>query len=107
MAGGAWAGGPQGAMEAGKWGKTERRPRGSDSPTHLERRRSVKGCPRRRAEVGDNGYGGGAARLGRGRAVGRAVVVAEGCAEALFIGRARHGEGGAYNGRPDDEHSGH
>ena len=37
--------------------------------------------------MGDGDYGGGVARLGRGRAVGRAVVVAEGCAEALFIGR--------------------
>ena len=67
----------------------------------------MEGCPRRRAEVGDGGYGGGAARLGRGRTVGRAVVVAEGCAEALFIGRARHGEGGAHSGRSDDKHSGH
>ena len=90
-----WAGGPRGAMETGKWGKTERRPRGSDSPTHLEQRRSVKGCPRRRAEVGDNGYGGGTARLGRGRAVGRVVVVAEGCAEALFTGWERRWRGGA------------
>ena len=53
------------------------------------------------------GNGGGATRLGRGRAVGRAVVLAEGCAEALFIGRARHGEGGEHSGRPDDENSGH
>ena len=75
-------------------------------PYSPRRRRSVKGCPQRRAEVGDSGYGGGAARQRRGRAVGRAVVVAEGCAEALFIGRARHGEGGAHSGRPDDKHSG-
>jgi len=46
-------------------------------------------------------------RPGRGCVVARAVVVAEGCAEALFIGRARHGEGGAHSGRPDDEHRGH
>ena len=74
---------------AGKKGKRESRPRGSDSPTHLERRRSVKGCPRRWADVGDSSYGGGAARLGRGRVVGMAVVV------ALFIGRERRWRGGA------------
>jgi len=84
-----------GAREAVKWGKTERRLRGFDSPPHLELGCSEAGCPRRRAEVGDSGYGGGAVRLGRGLAVGRAVVVAEGCAKALFIGRERRWRGGA------------
>jgi len=81
-----------GAREAGKWGKTERRLRGFDSPPHLELGWSEAGCPRRRAEVGD---GGGAASLGRGHAVTEVVVVAERCAEALFIGRERRWRGGA------------
>ena len=84
-----------GAREAGKWGKTERRLRGFDSPPHLELGWSEAGCPRRRAEVGDGGYGGGVARLGRGHAVAEVVVVAESCAEALFIGRERRWRGGA------------
>ena len=70
-----------GAREAVKWGKTERRPRGSDSPPHLELGWSEAGCPRRWTEVGDGGYGGGAARLGRGTAVAEVVVVAESCAD--------------------------
>ena len=102
-----WARGPGGTEAVEKWGKTERRPRGSDSPTHLGRRWSVEGGRRWLAEVAGYGRGGGAADLEKGRAVVEKVVVAESCAEALFIGRARHGEGGAHSGRPDDEHSGH
>jgi len=84
-----------GAREAGKWGKMERMPRGFDSSPHLELGWSEAGCPRRRAEVGDGSYGGGAARLGRGHAVAEVVVMAESCAEALFIGRKRPWRGGA------------
>ena len=81
----------------------KRRARGSDSPPHLERRWSEEGCPRRRVEVGNSDYGGGAARPGRGRAVVEGVAVAESCAgEALFIGGVRWEEGGR-GGAPDRE----
>ena len=42
-----------------------------------------------RAEVAGYGCGGGAADLGRGRAVVRVVVVEESCAQSLFIGGER------------------
>jgi len=74
---------------------------GSDSPTHLGRRWSVEGGRRWLAEVAGYGRGGGAADLGKGRAVVEIVVVAESCAEALFIGRERRwrqGCGGARRG---------
>ena len=66
-----------GAKEAGKCGKTERRPRGFDSPPHLELGCSEAGCPRRRAEVGDGSYGGGAATWEGGRAVGGGFMEVE------------------------------
>jgi len=96
-----WARGPGGTEAVEKWGKTERRPRGSDSPTHLGRRWSVEGGRRWLAEVAGYGRGGGAADLEKGRAVVEEVVVAESCAEALFIGRERRwrqGCGGARRG---------
>ena len=74
---------------AGKRGERERRPRGSDSPTHLELWWSVEGGRQWRAEVAGYGRGGGAADLGRGQAVVRAVVVEESCAQGLFIGGER------------------
>ena len=54
-----------------------------------------------RATVAGYGRGGGAADLEKGRAVVEEVVVAESCAEALFIGRERRwrqGCGGARRG---------
>ena len=50
---------PWGTAAVEKWGKTERRPRGFDSPPHLELGWSEAGCPRRRAD------GGGAASVGK------------------------------------------
>ncbi|CAN6217443.1 unnamed protein product [Urochloa humidicola] len=49
---------PQDTTAAGEWGKTERGTRGFDSPTHLGRRWSEEGRPRRQAEV-SGGSGGG------------------------------------------------
>ena len=85
----------RGTAAARDGGKSERGPRWFDSPPYLELGWSEAGCPRRQTEVGDGGYGGGAARLGRGTAVAEVVVVAESCAEALFIGRERRWRGGA------------
>ena len=61
----------------------------------------MEGGRRWRAEVAGYGRGGGAADLEKGRAVVEKVVVAESCAEALFIGRERRwrqGCGGARRG---------
>jgi len=49
----------------------------------------VEGGRRWWAEVAGYGRGGGAADLGRGQAVVRAVVVEESCAQGLFIGGER------------------
>ena len=49
----------------------------------------MEGGRRWRAEVAGYGRGGGAADLGKGRAVVEMVAVAESCAEALFIGLVR------------------
>ena len=49
----------------------------------------MEGGRRWRAEVAGYGRGGGAADLGRGQAVVRAVVVEESCAQGLFIGGER------------------
>ena len=49
----------------------------------------MEGGRRWLAEVAGYGRGGGAADLEKGRAVVEEVVVAESCAEALFIGRER------------------
>ena len=67
-----WARGPGGTAAVEKWGKTERRPRGSDSPTHLGRRWYVEGGRRWRAEVAGYGRGGGAGSLEGG--LGAVVV---------------------------------
>ena len=66
----------QGTAAAGAWGKTERRSWGSDSLTHLGRRWSEEGWRRWWAEVAGYGRGGGAADLGKGRAVVEMVAVA-------------------------------
>jgi len=79
-----WARGPGGTAAVEKWGKTERRPRGSDSPTHLGRRWSVEGGRRWRAEVAGYGRGGGAADLGRRAHGGGGFMEVEGCAEAYL-----------------------
>ena len=84
-----------GAREAGKWGKTERRPRGFDSSPHLELGWSEAGCPRRRAEVGDGSYGGGAGAQEWRAGGGRRVVELEGDTQGLFIGGERRWRGGA------------
>ena len=89
----------QGTAAAGAWGKTERRSWGSDSLTHLGRRWSEEGWRRWWAEVAGYGRGGGAADLGKGRVVVEMVVVAESCAEALFIGRERRWREGGAGGR--------
>jgi hypothetical protein len=49
-----WAPAPWCMTTPGEDGKTERRPRGSDSGPHLVRRWSTEGCPRRWV-VGGNG----------------------------------------------------
>jgi len=85
----------QGTAAAGAWGKTERRSWGSDSLTHLGLWWSVEGRGWWRAEVAGYGRGSGAADLEKGRAVVEKVVVADSCAEALFIGRERRWRGGA------------
>ena len=92
MRGGLGSGSPEhgGGREEGE---RERRPRGSDSPTHLGLWWSVEGGRQWRAEVAGYGRGGGAADLGKERAVVEMVVVAESCAEALFIGRERRWRG--------------
>ena len=89
----------QGTAAAGAWGKTERRSWGSDSLTHLGRRWSEEGWRRWWAEVAGYGRGGGAADLGKGRVVVEMVVVAESCAEALFIGRERRWRQGCDGAR--------
>jgi hypothetical protein len=76
----------QGAAAARREGKRERESRGIDSPTHHELGRREEAGPRGPAVVGRGVPSGGAVRPGRGCVVARAVVVAEGCAEALFIG---------------------
>ena len=85
---------------AGKRGKRERRPRGSDCPTHLGLRRSEEAWPRRRAEMADGGSGGGAVRPGRREHGAGWLVVAKGCAEDLFIGEERRWRGGGSGGQP-------
>ena len=63
----------QGAGVAGSWGKTESATRGSDSPSHLERRRHVAAWPQRPAAAGGGVRGSGAA--GPGRELTAAVVL--------------------------------
>ena len=70
--------------EAGRWGKMERRMRGFDSPTYLERGRPVEGGPRWPAGCCEGGCGGGAANWEGGRAVGAGFVAVECCAEAYL-----------------------
>ena len=55
----------------------------------------MEGGRRWRAEVASYGHGGGAADLEKGRTVVEKVVVADSCAEALFIGWQRRWRGGA------------
>ena len=49
----------------------------------------MEGGRRWQGEVAGYGRSGGAADLGKGRAVVEMVAVAESCAEALFIGLVR------------------
>jgi len=84
-----WGPAALGAREAGEWGKTERRPRGSDSPAHLERRQPMESGRRWPAGGSDYSGGGGAGRLGRGRAAAGEVTGVESCARGLFIGEER------------------
>jgi hypothetical protein len=77
----------QGAAAARSEGKRERESRGIDSPTHHELGWREEAGPRGPAAAGRGVPGGGAVRPGKGRAVVRVAVVAEGCTEALFIGR--------------------
>jgi hypothetical protein len=79
-----WVAALRGMAEAGRRGKTERRMRGFDSPTYLERGRPVEGRPRWPVGCDEGGCGGGATNWEGGRAVGGGSVEVQGCAEAYL-----------------------
>ena len=72
----------RGMAEAGRRGKTERRTRGFDSPTYLERGRPVEGGPWWPVGCDEGDCGGGAANWEGGRTVGGGSVEVQVYAEA-------------------------
>ena len=72
------AGGLRGSSAPGEKGKREGRPRGIDSPPHLERGWGVVACPWWCAVAGGDGRGGSVARRGRGLAAADELEEVEG-----------------------------
>jgi hypothetical protein len=82
----------------GEEGKTERRPRGSDSGPHLVRRRPTEGCPRRWVVAGNGERRRRAAARGRGGEVLGRRERSEGRLAGRFIGREGEGRWPAWEG---------